>query len=194
MLVHENIVYSEIKKKLAKKGISLVLATTDIKHYNNITMSIAKYLTMELGYPGVYISTNLPYATISKEMTEHGINTNLIIFIDAISNISGMEEVRSKYCFYLDSPQNLTDLSIAITEAISAIPTKEKFVIFDSLSTLLIYNSPATVAEFVHFLVSKLRRWSATGVIIAMEKKKSEKLLGHVFKFFDSMIDFTERG
>ncbi len=54
---------------------------------------------------------------------------------------------------------------------------ENKFLFLDSLSTLLMYNKPEIVAQFAHFLVTRLRRVGLIGIIISIEKQIDEKLL-----------------
>ena len=186
-------IYLTLKKHLTKKEVAIVLVTASIRNYRDISLAVVKYFVNERKHPGIYVTTNQPYPTLQEQIRQEGVDPDKIIFIDAITGLSGMAVEREAHCFYLKSPQNLTDLSIALTEAISAISTKEKFLIFDSLSTLLIYNPPETVAKFLHFLVSKMRMWAVEGIILTVEKDIDRQLLSQVFKFFDVVIDLTQK-
>ena len=75
-------------------------------------------------------------------------------------------------------------------QAVRALPGKDKFLFFDSLNTLLIYNEIQTVIKFIHFLASKMRVWKVKGIIISLEKKADEELINELSQFCDIKIDF----
>ena len=74
-------------------------------------------------------------------------------------------------------------------QAVRAIPGEKKFLFFDSLSTLLIYNKPITVAKFIHFLSGKMRMWRVKGIIISLEKESDKELLSELSQFCDIRLD-----
>ena len=70
-----------------------------------------------------------------------------------------------------------------------AIPTKDKFLFFDSLSTLLLYNDVSVVAKFVHFLSGKMRVWRVKGIIISLRRKIDEDLIEELKGFCDMTLN-----
>jgi len=77
-------------------------------------------------------------------------------------------------------------------QAVRAVPAEEKFVFFDSLNTLLMYNKVTTVARFVHFLAGKMRTWKVKGIIVSLQKEKNKELIEELMQFCDVSIDFGE--
>jgi len=71
-----------------------------------------------------------------------------------------------------------------------ALPGKEKFLFFDSLPTLLLYNSVETVARCVHFLDIKMRVWKVKGIIISLERQANKEPIDELSQFCDVLIDF----
>ena len=75
-------------------------------------------------------------------------------------------------------------------EAFKAMKTKEdRFIFFDSLSTLLIYNQSKSVSKFAHFLTGKMREWKIKGVLISLQKNIDENLIAQVSQFCDRIIE-----
>jgi len=179
----------EIQKKLAGIDKSLVLVLVDAKRYTEANIQILKYLSINKKLPGIYVTVNKPYLTIKKILENVGINTKTIIFIDAISTHTGTQKKEADGCLFLDTPADLTGMSIIITEAVKGLPTKNKFLFFDSLSTLSIHNSAGSVAKFAHFLTARMREWGVVGVIISMEKETNPKLISQLTQFCDSCIE-----
>ena len=89
---------------------------------------------------------------------------------------------------FTGSPEKLSDISVAMDQAVKALPTKEKFIFFDSVNTLQIFNKPGTVARFFYFLASKIRGWRVKGIIISIEKGSNESLINELAQFCDAKI------
>jgi len=180
---------TEELKQLRELKEFVVLATVKAKDYQKTNLEIVKNLTQEFNIPGVYVTLNKPYSVIKNIFEKSKIDTRLIIFIDAITKVAG-EAKKTKNCLFIGNPENLSDISIAMDQAVRALPGKDKFLFFDSLNTLLIYNEIQTVIKFIHFLASKMRVWKVKGIIISLEKKADEELINELSQFCDIKIDF----
>ncbi len=168
----------------------IALATVGAKNYQDTNILLVKHLTKDKNTPGVYVTLNKPFENIKKEFEKKGVNTKLIIFIDAVTKTSGGKTEKTKNCLFIGNPENLTDISVAMDQAVRSLPGKDRFLFFDSLSTLLLYNRIETVAKFIHFLAGKMRVWKVKGVIISLEKTDKE-LIEELSQFCDVVIDFA---
>jgi KaiC/GvpD/RAD55 family RecA-like ATPase len=148
---------------------------------------VVKFLVSEQGIPGVYVTLNKPYEIIQRTLTNNDVDPRLIIFIDATSRTEGSKRIEN--CLYIGSPEKLSDLSVAMDQAVKALTTSEKFLIFDSLNTLAIFNKPSTVARFIHFLTGKMREWKVKGIVITLENETEQALLDELTQFSDARID-----
>lgn len=177
-----------IKNKIASKNEAIALVLVDPKDYQNSITSIVKHFTENRKMPGVYLTVNKPFRLLNDVFKNNKINTEMIIFIDAITNAA--EEVKEEHdhCYYLESPESLSDMSIAISQAVEAIEHKEKFIFIDSLSTLLVYNKQETVIRFIHFLIGKMRSWNVNGVILSLKKRGEASLMAELSQFCDATI------
>src|SRR3989344_5375536 len=179
-------VKESFKKEVKSLKDYLVLVTVDAKNYQKTAVDIVKSLVNEDRTPGVYVTLNKPYEIMQRILENSGIDTRLIIFIDAASRT---DTKKVGNCLYVGSAEKLSDMSVAMDQAVKALPTTEKFLIFDSLNTLAIFNKPATVARFVHFLTGKMREWKVKGVIITLEKETEPALIDELTQFSDARID-----
>jgi|SRR3989344_5023548 len=167
----------------------IALATVDAKNYQKTNLDIIKHLTQNENIPGVYVTLNKPHAVLKKLFDKANIDSRLIIFIDAVTQIDSSEVKRKDNCLLIGNPENLSDISIAMDQAVRAIKGKEKFLFFDSLSTLLVYNKAATVARFIHFLATKMRSWQVKGIIISLRKESDKELINELSQIVDVLID-----
>ncbi len=176
-------------KKLKGLDEYVALVAVDAKNYAKTNLEIIKQLTKEQT-PGVYVTLSKPYETILKTMQNKDIDTRLIIFIDAVTKTAGGELRKEENCLYIGSPEKLSDISIAMDQAVMALPSAKRFLFFDSLSILLIYSQPKTVARFIHFLAGKMRVWKVKGIIISLRREKDDALIKELMQFCDVKLEF----
>ena len=178
----------EFIKSLKPKTV--VLFIIDAKKYQRIHPKVLKTIIEEKCFAGIYITINKPYNTLKQYLRENKINTKNIFFIDAISRVVGGTIRMTKDCLFIPSPTQLTDLGIALTQALESMKHKEnKFIFLDSLSTLLIYNPFEVTAKFVHFIITRLRVFGLVGLIISIEKQIDEKMLNILIEMCDRVVE-----
>ena len=175
------------------KGLKdyILLVTVDAKNYQKTALDLVKFFVNEQNIPGVYVTLNKPFEILQRTFAANNVDSRLLIFIDAASRT---EPKKIDNCLYIGSPEKLSDISVAMDQAVNALSTDDKFLIFDSLNTLSIFNKPGTVARFIHFLTGKLREWKIRGIIITLEKETEESLLDELTQFSDDRIDIGGEG
>ena len=180
------IINLKAKFKKGVKGLEdyIVLVTVDPNAYQKSNLEIISLLVKDQKTPGVYVTLNKPFNVMQRLLKQNRIDDRFIIFIDGITKVE-----ENKNCLFIGSPEKLSDISIAMDQAVSALPTKEKFIFFDSINTLQVFNKPGTVARFVYFLASKIRGWKIKGVIISIRKNVDESLTNELTQFCDARID-----
>ncbi len=176
------------KKAVDRLNDYIVLVTVDAKKYQDANIQILKFLVSEKKVPGVYVALNKPYNIMQRLMEQNKIDSRLVIFIDAVASTDGGSK-KIDNCLLIGSPEKLSDISVAIEQAVNSLPKEKRFLFFDSLNTLAVFNGPATVARFVHFLTVKMREWKIGGVIISLQKDVDEKLLDGLTQLCDKRLD-----
>jgi hypothetical protein len=90
-------------------------------------------------------------------------------------------------------PSALNDLSIGITQSIR--DTENANVIFQSLSTLLLYNSPEIIFRFVQIMGARLKMAGATTLMHCEAQMHDEKVITTLKHLADHVIEMkTENG
>ena len=172
---------------LAEKKIFLILATPGNIRDRNI--EIIKELSA-LGYLSVIITTNFPYSILSKLYVQSGVDLKHICFVDAVTrNSIGSVENIPGVVRYINSPANLTDLGIAVTEVLKEHTGEKVCILYDSVSTMLIYLSSPNISKFIHFVTNNLRLLDISGVFLAVEKGLDPMLMSQLTTFVDTVID-----
>ena len=135
------------------------------------------------------MTVSKPYNTIINILNKSGIKTDRIFFIDCITSLSTSSSVmRAGNCVFCQ-PQALTNISIALTNAIESLPKdNDKLLILDTLSTLMLYNEAGTVTRFAHVLTGKLRAWGVKSIILTLEEETDKKIIAQLGQFCDKTI------
>lgn len=174
-------------EELAQEKIFLILASPGNIRERNI--EIIKELST-LGYHSVVITTNFPFKILRKLYEQSGVDLESVSFIDAVTRTSmGSVENIPGVVRYINSPDNLTDMGIAVTEVLKEHSGQKVCILFDSVSTMLIYLSSQNISKFIHFVTNKLRLSSISGVFLAVEKGLDPMLMTHLTTFVDTVVD-----
>ena len=169
----------------------LLLFVMNTEDYLEKNMAILKEVLKQEDSVGVYVTLNRPYSVLIKILEKNNINTDKLFFIDCITKTLGIENAEKK-CLFLENPQNLTNITIAIEEIMRTIPSKNKSLFFDPLSTLLIYNQTETVSKFLHFLTGKIRVLNLNGILLSTEKELGSEFADQMEQFVDKTVDLSK--
>src|SRR3989338_362616 len=167
---------------------TIVLFTVDYKDYDEANMILLKHMIKRKKANGIYISINKPYENLRPILEKNGVDTSKLFFIDCVTKSAGGVVERKENCLFISSPTNLTDLGIALDDALESMG-KDKFVFLDSISTLLIYHDPNTVLHFSHFLTSRARVKEFYGIFITVESEADAKLVKTLSQFCDKVVN-----
>jgi len=136
----------------------------------------------------IYVSLNRPYEPLTKNLKGKGVNIDKVLFIDAISRSAGQEVKDAPNCIYLDSAGALTTISITINKALKT--GKFDSLLFDSLSTLLIYNSKGAIVKFVQSLINNTKKKKITTIFTILKGDAEKGLLNELGMFADEVINY----
>ncbi len=106
--------------------------------------------------------------------------------MDAVSSKIGSVEPDKKAIF-ISSPQALTELSIAISKGLGL--WRADAVLFDSLSTLLVYDGVPSVLKFVHSIANNLRVRGLSCVFTILKPDLKKELSKDLGMFADIIVE-----
>ena len=128
----------------------------------------------------VYVTITKPYDNIVKQF-ENIVEAKNIKFIDCISRAAGISKI-DENCIFIESPTMLEKLSLEISNIFKEVDENtKKYLILDSLSTLVIYNDPEIVTEFFYQLANRTRAGNIHTVSLAIEEEGIESLNKIIF-------------
>ncbi|VVC04456.1 KaiC [Candidatus Bilamarchaeum dharawalense] len=173
-------------ERLAKiKDGEVVLVTVSPESYIEISHAIMKEMIKNRGKKGVYITLNRPYQQIEKELLSINIDPKKTYFIDVANR---KNDFSTRHCS-IESPADLTEISIAITDALSS--ERYQFLYIDSVQTLSMYQNEAIAEQFLYYLSRKIRLYGITGFIVLSGGKKTKKIEDAIAQFCDNILHFS---
>lgn len=112
----------------------------------------------------IYVSSTRPAKNLIEKVEargfnmEKGLKTGNLCIVDLLSTILEYPKAAGSI-LYVPSPSDLSAIQMAIEKALEGKNVEEGkgWLILDSMVTLLVFNSIATLLEFIRFLTSKAK-------------------------------------
>ncbi len=177
----------DLKAEMEKNQILTFLIPNSL--YPSDSVSIIKAVT-EVVPQCIFVTVNKPYFSLTQTLKKKGINTDSFYFIDASSEEgdTGKGDNYEK----IKSPADMTEIMLAVERTLQ----KKKFfgLIFDSVSTLLTYQSEEMVSRFTHSLINKLRKYDVKGIFLCMKEDMKTSMMKNLSMLADYSVDIEKRG
>lgn len=170
----------DIARELSDNQTILILMSG--VEYNDIIIDMAKKLS---GKNVCYVTLNKTFDFLKELFKKKKVNIENIIFIDAISKTIKKVPEQTKGCYYISSPGALTELSLVITKFLKH---GFDYLIFDSLTNLVVYSKKEPVAQFLSNIVNKVKDSKTKAVFYALSMKEQEELIKESSMFVDKVI------
>jgi len=171
-----------IKELESNRAILLLVPGID---YGEITTSLAKQLSRGTV---CYFTLNKTFSSLLSNFKRHGVKTDNLLFVDAISK--SMREVpdQAEQCYYVSSPGALTELSIVLSKVLRH---NFDYIVFDSLTNLLIYQEREPVAKFISNFVNRAGASNTKMVFYALNMLQHADIIQECSMFVDKVIDLS---
>ena len=190
-----NTLIDSLKERVSKavafnQSVGVILPSSN---YSDLIQAFFEYIRSRPEDAWVYVTITKPYENIVKQFGELAESKN-IRFVDCISRAAGISKTDPN-CVYVESPSMLEKLGLEIINIFKTVDEKtNKYLILDSLSTLIIYNDQEIVTEFFYHLANRTRSRNIHIISLAIEEEgmdKFNKLLylnDKILKVRDSFI------
>ena len=155
------------------------------KSYVQISSEIPVEMVQEWDMEGVFVSANKPYLSINESFEKSGI-LNKIIFVDCASILAGDNPCGDRVVL-IKNPADLTGLTISLAKSIERLGEK-RFLVFDSLTTLLIYSRVASVTQFAHSLGLIMKAKKVTCFFLAVDQEATKEMLSFLSTIADEFV------
>ena len=147
---------------------------------------------------GICVLTNDFPEDFVKEFEKFGnlmpvLQNGLLRFIDCYSAHVGVKKTNTIFIVRINGPTALNEISIALSEVLKVLPLKSvKRVVIDSVSTLLLYNSPSLVLELVQILSGKTKSSNANILFLVEEGMHKEADIATLSSMADGILHMKE--
>ena len=195
---------SGIMKELAEKLYSMedsnqnkVLIVSKYTERTRVNLLLLKFFLQERGQRGIFITIDRPHQYIAYLLKLHGICQKKLIFLDAVSRISGEchSEKETNVCF-MNGPYEVDFLRDITTQGFTAgdIPKPEielediGFILIDDVAAFQKYNSTKVVEKLMISYLSTIESLKNVMAIIVLDVNKNKHLYKIITKNSDKVI------
>ena len=131
-----------------------------------------------------YVTINKGYTGLIEIFKKNHINFKNFTYVDCVTKtITDPKKVPN--CVFVPSPNDLTEISLAITKFIY---TYSSVILIDSLSTLLVYHQPKKLTSFIHSIVNRIRESEAILILTISSRDIKTELFKQVEVLVDEVI------
>ena len=177
-------------------GVSVLLMGEPMTGKTTLAMQFL-YNGLTHGDVGIFITTNATAEDIKERMASFGWDTTpyeekgLMKFVDCYGMMVNSRLTDTFSIKRIPSILALTNISVVLSEICGHFWRLQKIprIVFDSVSSLLMYANPSTVVRFLHVLLGKFRSVNAVSLLLleeGMHDKTLEitlqQLVGGVFR------------
>jgi KaiC/GvpD/RAD55 family RecA-like ATPase len=136
-------------------------------------------------------------ADIINKASTMGVNLNKpnIYFIDCYSSTLGnVEQKNTDKIRMVPGPGALNDMSLMLNEAIKESAGKKMRVVFDTLSTFVLYNPQDSIRKFLSVIEGRLKTVGATTIFLVDEGVHDKQILSLIEHGMDGTYSIADRG
>ena len=144
------------------------------------------------GFPAVFVTTDVSPRVIRNDMSRHGWlvekyeTEGKFVFIDGYSERMGAPKTRSAYS--LSKVDDISELGIVLSEVLDELVVAR--VVIDSLSTLILHSTPATMPRSVQRLSGRVTANSHSIMYILEDGVHDEKTYATFSYLADAVLRF----
>lgn len=117
-----------------------------------------------------------------------------VYFIDCYSSTIGKAAEPTEKVKVVTGPGALNDLSLMLNEAMKASAGRRMRVVFDTLSTFVLYNPRDSIRKFLTVIEGRLKGAGATTVFMVDEGVHDKQLLSILEQGMDGSYSIVDRG
>ena len=166
------------------QSVCVVLPGTN---YQDLIQAIFNCMREKHTDQWVYITVTRPFDNFVKMFGDLSRYPN-VVFIDCISRSSGIMK-RDDQCIYIESPTMLERITMEIKHIFrNASEDMEKFIVLDSLTSLMIYNDPTLVIEFFYQLLNRARSEDIHMLSLVVEEGELDRHINKLIYLNDKII------
>ncbi|MFH1442733.1 MAG: hypothetical protein ABIG96_01750 [Candidatus Micrarchaeota archaeon] len=167
----------------------VVMVVSDSNTYLETNLAILKGLIAE-GNTIIFVTMIRPAAVLAQLFDLNSIDKSKVYIVDCVSTLTQQYIKHTEHEVYVQ-PNNLSAIAMAVNEMALSLEGK-KIVIFDSPSTLMVYNSLNEIMKFALFITSKIRLENLKGILLSVQEDMSSEILNGLRHVSDKVINLNK--
>jgi hypothetical protein len=193
VIIISNTLINGLKDRIANavssnQSIGIIIPSNN---YSDLICSLFEYMDTKSDSIWVYLTITKPFESIYDDYSSL-INNQNIIFIDCISHAAGITK-ENPNCIYIESPSQLESILLEIMNSYKNIDNKKnKYLIIDSLSSLVIYNDIQLVTEFYTHLINRTRLSNISTISLTLEEEIDDDIRKILYLKSNKIIKLKE--
>jgi KaiC/GvpD/RAD55 family RecA-like ATPase len=142
------------------------------------------------------ICGNSSAADIIKKAATFGIDLEKpnVYFIDCYSATLGKAAESTPKVMVVSGPGALNDISLMLNDAMKASAGKRMRVVFDTLSTFVLYNPKESITKFLSVINGRLKTAGATTLFLVDEGVHDKQLVSLLEQGMDEIFTISDAG
>lgn len=176
-----------VKEKIINEFVgldddSIITLITDTDSYYSTILSTIDYMINNRKMGGIYITSTRPASTIMEQLNSLEIDFEDLFFVDCISYLVGGTGKLDRTSF-VESPTMMESIMLKADWLLKGVQNERKFIFFDSINTLSIYNEHKILSEFIHIFTNSLRMKEVFLILLSVKEQTPKEL--------DSLLKIT---
>jgi KaiC/GvpD/RAD55 family RecA-like ATPase len=178
----------ELENLQASKPVFVSVSSHNLREFTN---SFVKKVT-EDGLLVIYIGITKPSSKVKGMLKDRGVDIQKILFFDMATKIAGSAPDRAQNTVFF-KPGEINQVNMKLDDAVKSIPEgRDAVIVFDTVSTLSIYNDEDTILQFLNSLTAKMKNWEIDSLLIGVEEEMDEKLSASIKNATEKSIEISE--
>jgi len=161
-----------------------VLVVSRYTERTRINICLLKFFLNEMKQKGIFITVDRPHQYSASLLTIHGISQENLVYIDAISRISGEVEANVSNVKFINGPQemNFLDDITSISYAAGAVKTQSidlkdmDFILIDDIAALTKYQEMDGVKKMIDSYMSSVERLDGIVAPIVLDANRNRSI------------------
>lgn len=160
--------------------------------YKSSSVSLFKQAA-EQDIPIIYVATKRPYVHLNDLLKKNHLTEDTMYVVDAITKTITDEGVVDRdNTTFLDSPQNLTNVSTGVSLMADKLDADHALLVIDSLEALLTYNTERDVSRFLKDLNDRTTTLSLDLALFKQEQETAEEIGSTLYDIVDETIFLSQ--
>jgi hypothetical protein len=144
----------------------------------------------------LFVLTDKNPEQLKQELLKDKLFFKSLYFVDCYSQQAGLNCQKAENIKYVSGPLALNEISIAVSDFQREFLKKEMhhLIIFDSISTLLMYSNADAIGRFLQILIAKIKNLEGNMLFTLEEGMHDEKAVVTIEHLMDSVTEVKKDG